>query len=248
MSCSCKDTNGKQVYSKCAGQNGGPGTQALGGTWCCTNKIPVKDVCGDKCLDSDSFCGGKVKDNDEFKHDDEFKYDKDLNSTSNDTKDVKVMKIKESKLINIIKTTINRVMVESKHSGSYMAKKQLWGIAEKAQEMAERLQDDTQLEDWMESHIAKADSMMDSVYDSFDYDNQMDTPELFPGTMDALDSLTIREQEEIIALHKQDTSYRDQETGAVVASTQMLDRMDTKLDGLSDKVNDIYDNLSRRWN
>ena len=66
--------------------------------------------------------------------------------------------------------------------------------------------------------------------------------------MDALDSLTIREQEEIIALHKQDTSYRDQETGAVVASTQMLDRMDMKLDGLSDKVNDIYDNLSRRWN
>jgi len=316
MACACKDTNGKQVYSKCAGQNGGPGTQSIGARWCCTNKIPVKDVCGDRCLDSDSWCGGKVKDNDEFKHDEDLNPTSNDTNDTNDTKDVKAIKIKESKLINIIKTTINRVMVESKHSGSYMAKKQLWGIAEKAQEMAERLQDNTQLEDWMESHIAKADSMMDSVYDSFDYDNQMDTPELFPGTMDALDSLTIREnkkalnekwdcgswengwitcedneyckevgnekschpmsggkvgtrgtgtrgtgtrgvrygrkgvreQDEIVALHNQDTSYRDQETGAVVASTQMLDRMDMKLDNLSNKVDDIYDNLSRRWN
>lgn len=242
----------------------------------------------------------------------------------------KKIKMRESELINII----NKVINESKHKGSYMAKKQLWGIAEKAKDMAERLPDNTQLEDWMESHIAKADSMMDSVYDSFDYDNQMDIPG-FEGTMGMLDDITIREEsevlsegktcwyrnnrgygakcsatwkgsgrhgsscmnrarclspkgadggrvyadndyieyrdvyrddyeldnydyvygpygireesDEIVALHKQDTSYRDQETGAVVASTQMLDRMDAKLDNLTNVVDDLYDNLSRRW-
>lgn len=87
---------------------------------------------------------------------------------------------------------IGRVVTESKHGSSYMAKKQLWSIADKAEDMAKRLPDNTQLEDWMESHIAKADSMMDSVYDSFDYDNQMDIPG-FEGTMDALDNLTINE-------------------------------------------------------
>ena len=85
-----------------------------------------------------------------------------------------------------------RQIGESKHGGSYMAKKQLWSIADKAKDMAERLPDNTQLEDWMESHIAKADSMMDSVYDSFDYDNQMEIPG-FEGTMDALNDLSIYE-------------------------------------------------------
>ena len=79
-------------------------------------------------------------------------------------------------LRRVIKEELNRLedmdYHNTPHGGSYMAKKQLWGIAEKAKEMAERLPEDVQLEDWMESHIAKADSMMDSVYDSFDYDNQ----------------------------------------------------------------------------
>jgi hypothetical protein len=136
---------------------------------------------------------------------------------------------------------------ESKHGGSYMAKKQLWGIADKAKDMAERLPDDTQLEDWMESHIAKADSMMDSVYDSFDYDNQRDIPG-FEGTMDALNDLSIREQENLAStLYQQDTSHRRDDTGGVVASTQMLDIMDGKLDTLTDIVTDIQENLSRDW-
>ena len=91
-------------------------------------------------------------------------------------------------------TKFNRRQIgESKHGGSYMAKKQLFSIADKAMDMADRLPDNTQLEDWMESHIAKADSMMDSVYDSFDYDNQMDIPG-FEGTMDDLNNLSIREE------------------------------------------------------
>jgi hypothetical protein len=146
-------------------------------------------------------------------------------------------------------TKFNRRQIgESKHSGSYMAKKQLFSIADKAMDMADRLPDNTQLEDWMESHIAKADSMMDSVYDSFDYDNQMDIPG-FEGTMDMLDDISIREQEDIASsLYQQDTSHRDAESGKVIASTEMLDIMDSKLDTITNVVNDLYDNLSRRWN
>ena len=133
----------------------------------------------------------------------------------------------------LTKTTIN----ESQHGSSYMAKKQLWGIAEKAKDMAERLPDNTQLEDWMESHIAKADSMMDSVYDSFDYANQMEIPG-FEGTMDALDDLTIREQE---------TEYRDQETGKRVESSVQLDMMTDYLIDIHTMVENMEENLSRRW-
>jgi len=53
---------------------------------------------------------------------------------------------------------------------SYMAKKQLLSIAKKAQSMFDQLPEDMPLDDWMESHIAQMDKMMDSVYDSFDYD------------------------------------------------------------------------------
>lgn len=51
-----------------------------------------------------------------------------------------------------------------------MAKKQLIAIAKKAQSMFDRLPENMPLDDWMESHIAQMDKMMDSVHDSFDYD------------------------------------------------------------------------------
>jgi|TARA_R110000744_G_scaffold372926_1_gene484844 hypothetical protein len=179
---------------------------------------------------------------------------KDYTSNEKDNYEKCVLSMKKEIKENDIRRIVDRVineneLKESSHGGSYMAKKQLWGIAEKAQEMAERLPDGVQLEDWMESHIAKADSMMDSVYDSFDYDNQTEMPG-FEGTMDALKGLTIREQDEVIAtnLYKQDTSRRDGDTGGIVASTAMLDIMDGKLDNLTNTVNDLYDNLSRRWN
>jgi len=179
---------------------------------------------------------------------------KDYTSNEKDKYEKCVLSMKKEIKENDVRRIVDRVineneLKESSHGGSYMAKKQLWGIAEKAQEMAERLPDGVQLEDWMESHIAKADSMMDSVYDSFDYDNQTEMPG-FEGTMDALKGLTIREQDEVIAtnLYKQDTSRRDGDTGGIVASTAMLDIMDGKLDNLTNTVNDLYDNLSRRWN
>ena len=134
-----------------------------------------------------------------------------------------------------IREIVDRVLYESSHGGSYMAKKQLWGIAEKAQEMAKRLPDDTQLEDWMESHIAKADSMIDSVYDSFDYDNQTEMPG-FEGTMDALNNLTIREQE---------TKYRDLESGKNVESSVQLDYMTDYIEDIHTTVTDIQNNLNQ---
>jgi hypothetical protein len=57
------------------------------------------------------------------------------------------------------------------HNKSYMAKSQLYNIAKKAQSMFDRLGEDEPLDDWMESKIAQMDGMMDSVSDSFDYDN-----------------------------------------------------------------------------
>lgn len=159
-------------------------------------------------------------------------------------------KLKENRINYLVDKILKEEGVligESNHGSSYMAKKQLWSIADKAEDMAKRLPDNTQLEDWMESHIAKADSMMDSVYDSFDYDNQTEIPG-FEETMNDLNNLSIREEEDIASsLYQQDTSHRDVESGKVIASTEMLDIMDSKLDNLTNVVNDLYDNLSRRW-
>ena len=58
----------------------------------------------------------------------------------------------------------------------------------------------------------------------------------------------IKEDENIAAtMYQQDTSHRDAETGQVIASTEMLDIMNVKLDTLTDLVTDIKDNLSRDW-
>ena len=75
------------------------------------------------------------------------------------------VRIKESELINMIEKTI-----KEGHSKSYMAKSQLYNIAKKAQSMFDRLGENEPLDDWMESKIAQMAVMMDSVSDSFNYD------------------------------------------------------------------------------
>lgn len=77
----------------------------------------------------------------------------------------KILKLTESDLRRIVK----RVIKEG-HGSSYMAKSQLFNIARKAQSMYDMLEKGEPLDDWMESHIAKMDSMMDSVSDSFTHD------------------------------------------------------------------------------
>ena len=71
-----------------------------------------------------------------------------------------------------IKKAIRSVMNEG--HGSYMAKSQLYNIARKAQSMYDQLEKGEPLEDWMESNIAKMDNMMDSVSDSFSYDQHQE--------------------------------------------------------------------------
>ena len=56
------------------------------------------------------------------------------------------------------------------HGDSYMAKRQLYTIATKAQSMHDRLEHGEKLEDWMESKIAQMADNIDSVVNSFNYD------------------------------------------------------------------------------
>jgi hypothetical protein len=69
---------------------------------------------------------------------------------------------------------------------SYMASSQLHSIAGKAEDMYTKLEKDEVLDDWIESHLAKIDQMMDSVSDSFNHDqskesDDMDTGQCPPG-------------------------------------------------------------------
>ena len=66
--------------------------------------------------------------------------------------------------------TNNVKPVNEGHSGSYMAKSQLFNIASKAQSMYDRLEKDEQLDDWMESKIAQMANNIDSVVNSFNHD------------------------------------------------------------------------------
>ena len=54
----------------------------------------------------------------------------------------------------------------SHKSSSYMANPQLWHIAHQASDIYEMLEDDEQIDDWAESHIAQASQMINSVYKS----------------------------------------------------------------------------------
>jgi hypothetical protein len=64
---------------------------------------------------------------------------------------------------------------------SYMAASQLHSISNKAQDMYGQLEKDEVLDDWVESHLAKIDQMMDSVSDSFNHDQSKDAGDMGPG-------------------------------------------------------------------
>tara|TARA_B100001094_G_scaffold258853_1_gene258803 strand:+ start:1409 stop:2146 length:738 start_codon:yes stop_codon:yes gene_type:complete len=59
---------------------------------------------------------------------------------------------------------------EDHHKSSYMAKSQLFNIAKKSQSLHDRLEDNEELDDWMESKIAQMADNIDSVSNAFDYD------------------------------------------------------------------------------
>ena len=72
---------------------------------------------------------------------------------------------------------------ENHQSGSYMAKQQLFTIALTAYKMWEEMEEDEQLEDWMESKIAQAEQSLTSVVKAFMYDELMDGDDLNLGDL-----------------------------------------------------------------
>ena len=65
--------------------------------------------------------------------------------------------------------------------GSYMASTQLHSISNKSEDMYNKLEKDEVLDDWIESHLAKIDQMMDSVSDSFNHDQSKDAGDIGTG-------------------------------------------------------------------
>ena len=64
---------------------------------------------------------------------------------------------------------------------TYMAASQLHSISSKAEDMYNKLEKDEVLDDWVESHLAKIDQMMDSVSDSFNHDQSKDMGDMGTG-------------------------------------------------------------------
>ena len=70
-------------------------------------------------------------------------------------------------------TTKDEPGLEAEHEddkkSSYMAKPQLWHLACQSADIYELLQDDEEIDDWAESHIAQAAHLINSVYKSLVY-------------------------------------------------------------------------------
>ena len=82
-------------------------------------------------------------------------------------KDIILTEKQLEKLVTKMKT-----IKEGEGRGSYMAKQQLYVIAKLAEKMWEKMEEDEneQLDDWMESKIAQAEQSINSVVNSFMYD------------------------------------------------------------------------------
>lgn len=74
------------------------------------------------------------------------------------------------KQLDYIVENIKNKTINEDSDGSYMAKQQLFVIATMAYKMWEMLDDNTQLEDWMESKIAQCEQSVSSVVKAYLYD------------------------------------------------------------------------------
>lgn len=77
--------------------------------------------------------------------------------------------ITQKQLDYIVENLKNKTINEDS-DGSYMAKQQLFVIATMAYKMWEMLDDNAQLEDWMESKIAQCEQSVSSVVKAYLYD------------------------------------------------------------------------------
>jgi hypothetical protein len=78
--------------------------------------------------------------------------------------------------LEILKKTLseNKGIVKEDKSGNYMAKQQLFTIGTLSLQMWELLEDEEELEDWMESKIAQAEQSIVSVVKAYMYDEVVD--------------------------------------------------------------------------
>ena len=73
-----------------------------------------------------------------------------------------------------IQEELTKVETKEGKDGNYMAKQQLFIIATLAQKMWEIMEDNEELDDWMESKIAQAEQSITSVVKSYMYDEVTD--------------------------------------------------------------------------
>lgn len=74
------------------------------------------------------------------------------------------------KQLDYIVENVKKDKLNEDSDGSYMAKQQLFVIATMAYKMWEMLDDNVQLEDWMESKIAQCEQSVSSVVKAYLYD------------------------------------------------------------------------------
>ncbi len=77
--------------------------------------------------------------------------------------------ITQKQLDFLVENLKNKTITEDA-DGSYMSKQQLFVIATMAYKMWEMLDDNAQLEDWMESKIAQCEQSVSSVVKAYLYD------------------------------------------------------------------------------
>jgi tRNA U34 5-carboxymethylaminomethyl modifying GTPase MnmE/TrmE len=68
----------------------------------------------------------------------------------------------------------NTETINEDKDGNYMAKQQLFALGTLALQMWEIMEDDEQLDDWMESKIAQAEQSITSVVKAYMYDEVVD--------------------------------------------------------------------------
>jgi tRNA U34 5-carboxymethylaminomethyl modifying GTPase MnmE/TrmE len=68
----------------------------------------------------------------------------------------------------------NTKSIKEDKDGNYMAKQQLFALGTLALQMWEIMEDDEQLDDWMESKIAQAEQSITSVVKAYMYDEVVD--------------------------------------------------------------------------
>ena len=114
------------------------------------------------------------------------------------------------------------------------------GIAKKAQSVHDRLGDSTKLEDWMESKIAQMADNIDSVSNSFDYDEHEDHDEEVVTTIDLGEEIMSGAQGGYADDSEGDNDYEFQSKGALGSEPELGDEGFTEPETNYNKIKKGY--------